>query len=188
MTQADSEEVEGPTVPGFWAWLVKRDEFGDRGVDNVANKWLLFHLAVAGFFAFVLKADSGEIARIVAVPGAAILVGLAFGWAGRSASLLQDKTFSKFLIENGPPVEGYVYAFQLAVLAVLAFIVVALVLIAGGLGFSFGSDDVNAYANRMLLFSFGSIAVRESWGIIDFVNKLTIQYYRVREQEIGTEE
>jgi len=40
----------------------------------------------------------------------------------------------------------------------------------------------------MLLFGFGSIAVRESWGIIDFVNKLTIQYYRVREQEIGTEE
>jgi len=57
-------------------------------------------------------------------------------------------------------------------------------MIAGGLGVDLGSSSLNDFANRMLLFVFGSIAIRESWGIIYFVNKLTIQYYRIREQEI----
>lgn len=121
------------------------------------------------------------------MPGAAILIGLAFGWAGRSASLMQDKNFSKFLIENGPAPEGYVYSFQLAVLAVLLFIAVAVSLVAGGLGISLGSPALDSHVNRFLLFSVGSIAVRESWGIIYFVNKLTIQYYRVRERELSSE-
>jgi hypothetical protein len=171
-------------VPGFWTWLVCKDADGDRGLANIGNRWLLFHFAVAGIAAYVLHENAAAIAKSVALPGSAILIGLAFGWAGRSAGLLQDKSFSKFLIEYGPAPEGYVYAFQLAVLAVLAFVTIALLLVAGGTGISSGSPSCDEAINKGLLFFSGSIAVRESWGIIYFVNKLTIQYYRVREQEL----
>lgn len=182
----DKADITDPRlkVPGFWGWLFKRDADGDRGLANVVNRWLIFHAAVAAAAAYFSQADATTVAKTVALPGSAILIGLAFGWAGRSAGLLQDKSFSKFLIENGPSPEGYVYAFQLAVLAVLAFIATALMLIMGGTGLSTGSAGNDDAINRGLLCFVGSIAVRESWGIIYFVNKLTIQYYRVREQEL----
>lgn len=185
---AHDEGAAVPTVPGFWSWLFRRDADGYRGLSNVLNWWLLFHLTLGGALAIVLRVNATELAKAIALPGAAILVGLAFGWAGRSASLLQDKSFSKFLIENGPSPEGYVYSFQLAVLSVLIFIVIALVIVAGGVGVDLGSATVNGFADRALLFTSGSIATRESWGIIYFVNKLTIQYYRVREEELRDEE
>ena len=172
-------------VPGFWTWLVIRDSQGHRGLSNVFNVWLVFHFFAAIALAGLLEIHPAVIARSVALPGAAILVGLAFGWAGRSASILQDKSFSKFLIHHGAPPEGYVYAFQLAILSMLIFIAVSLILLSGGLGFSFGDEAVNNFLNRFLLFFIASIAVRESWGIIYFVNKLTIQYYRVRERELS---
>ncbi len=173
-------------VTGFWTWLVKLDRDGDRGLANIVNPWLVFHILLGLGFAIAATSSPADIARSVALPGAAILIGLAFGWAGRSASLLQDKEFSKFLIQNAPNVEGYVYAFQLAILTTLIFIAVAVVILAGGLGLSLGSSWLNATADRWLLFSLGSVAVRECWGVIYFVNKLTIQFYRVREQQLHT--
>lgn len=186
MDKSDPPETR-MQVPGFWDWLVKRDADGDRGLSNIVNRWLIFHIAIGTAAAFTSHIDATLVARTVALPGSAILIGLAFGWAGRSAGLLQDKSFSKFLIENGPSPEGYVYAFQLAVLAVLVFIATALVLIMGGTGLSTNSARNDDAINRGILFFVGSIAVRESWGIIYFVNKLTIQYYRVREKELSDE-
>lgn len=184
MTAPESPLTIKP-VPGFWTWLFTRDDSGDRGISNVLNWWLAFHAALALGLAVLSTTDAATLAKSVAVPGAAILVGLAFGWAGRSASLLQDKGFSKFLIEHGPQPEGYVYAFQLAILTVLLFIATAMVLVAGGTGLSLGSAYRDEFCNKTMLFAAGSIAVRESWGIIYFVNKLTIQYYRIREIELA---
>lgn len=79
------------------------------------------------------------------------------------------------------------YAFHLAVLTVLAFIATALTLVLGGLGLTLGSAKLDGFANLGTLFTIGSIAVRESWGVIDFAKKLTIQYYRVREIELRNE-
>ena len=138
--------------------------------------------------AAVLRADSVDIAKALALPGASALIGLAFGWAGRSASLLQDKEFSKFVIEDGAPPEGYVYSFQLAVLTVLVFIGIALVMASGGLPVGTGVTSVDEFGNRALLFFVGSVAVREAWGTVDFVNKLTIQFYRKRELDLAVEE
>lgn len=149
-------------VPGFWNWLLRRDNEGDRGLRNIANRWLIFHAMIGLLAAYFIKEDAGVIAKTVALPGSAILIGLAFGWAGRSAGLLQDKSFSKFLIEHGPSPEGYVYAFQLAVLTVLSFIACALILAIGGFGLSIGSHAYDDGINRAILFSIGSIAVRES--------------------------
>ncbi|MDP9423276.1 MAG: hypothetical protein M3Q19_10685 [Pseudomonadota bacterium] len=173
-------------VTGFWTWLVVKD--GDsRGLDNILDRWLPVHIAFSAVLGWLLPLDASNIARTIALPGAAILVGLAFGWAGRSASLLQDKDFSRFIIENGPAPEGYVYSFQLAVLTVIAFIGLSLVMASGGLPLSTGSESVDTYGNRFWLFLTGSIAVRESWGIIYFVNKLTIQFYRLRQSQFETE-
>ena len=60
-----------------------------------------------------------------------------------------------------------------------------MVLVAGGTGLSLGSAYRDEFCNKTMLFAAGSIAVRESWGIIYFVNKLTIQYYRIREIELA---
>ncbi|KPF91578.1 hypothetical protein IP81_10340 [Novosphingobium sp. AAP83] len=45
----------------------------------------------------------------------------------------------------------------------------------GGLGLTLGSAKLDGFANLATLFTIGSIAVRESWGVIDFAKKLTIQ-------------
>lgn len=70
---------------------------------------------------------------------------------------------------------------------VLSLVAFSFLLIAGGLPVSLGSDRTNDLANRFGLLLVASVAVRESWGVIYFVNKLTIMYYRVREQEVKEE-
>lgn len=181
MTANDPQET--PAVIGFWRWLLFRDSEGDRGIGNILNRWLLFHVVIGLALGWLARPDSGEIAKTIALPGAAILVGLSFAWAGRSANLLQERGFSAFLIENGPPAEGYVYSFQLAILSVIAFVLISLVLMLGGLDISLGSGPRDQFANKSLLFIVGSVALRECWGVILFVNKLTIQYYYYREIE-----
>lgn len=175
------------SVPRFWFWLFHRASDNTRGISNIFNKWIWFHLIVAAGLSITLASPSSEIARYLALPGASALIGLAFGWAGRSASLLQDKDFSKFIIENGAPAEGYVYSFQLAVLTLLIFIGVALVMASGGLPITSRSLLIDDILNRFLLFFVGSIAVREAWGTVDFVNKLTIQFYRKREIDLASD-
>ncbi len=186
MKTAEPRELRLEVV-GFWSWLFVRDTDGSRGLTNVINWWLVVHAAIGLLLAGLASAAPIDIARGIALPGAAILVGLAFGWAGRSASLLQDRSFSKFLINNGPPAEGYVYSFQLAILTVLLLVAVSLGIIAGGLRVSFGSAYWDDLTNRFVLFLTASVAVRECWGVIYFVNKLTLQYYRLREQELESE-
>lgn len=183
MTNEPAPPIE---VPGFWQWLVTADHEGDRGLSNVVNWWLFLHVSLAAVLASLTTTPAVEVAKSVALPGAAILIGLAFGWAGRSASLFQDAAFSQFILQHskaGP--EGYIYSFQLAILSVLAFIAVALVILSGGLQVSLGAAVRDEFANRFVLYLMGSIAVRESWGIIYFVNKLTLLYYRLREFEIS---
>jgi hypothetical protein len=93
-----------------------------------------FHIGIGILAAYVLPKNAFEIASKTTIPAASVLIGFSFAWAGRSASLFQDKSFSKFLIENAPPVQHYVYAFQLAILVCVIFIVTSFVIISGGLG------------------------------------------------------
>jgi hypothetical protein len=131
-----------------------------------------------------MQATSQDLARFIALPGAALMVGLSFGWAGRSAGLLQDKEFSAFIIRYGPPPECYVYSFQLAILCVLGFVGSAAVIAGGGLPISLGTQQIDEGANRFLMFFLGSVAIRECWGTIDFVNKMTIQFYLIRRKTL----
>lgn len=179
-TALDTIDELPPRVIGFWSWLFRKDRHGDRGLANVINRWLAFHLILAGVGAAILPVAADTLARSAALPGAALLVGLSFGWAGRSAGLLQDKDFSAFIIDHGPPAEGYIYSFQLAILAVLVFVAVAVLIAAGGLPLSSGSVEFDGRWNRFWLIFLGSLAVRECWGVIHFVNKMTIQFYHVR--------
>lgn len=180
-------ETEPRHVIGFWKWLVTKDIAGDRGAQNILNRWLVLHLALGGVGAAALSAPAFELARFIALPGAALLVGLSFGWAGRSAGLLQDKDFSAFIIKHGPPPEGYVYSFQLAILCVMVFVGASAVIAGGGLPITLGSGPIDEAMNRFMMFFFGSVAVRECWGVIDFVNKLTIQFYLIRAAALSTD-
>lgn len=186
MTDA-SDPVPLPKVIGFWEWLVARDRDGDRGIANLINWWNALGLMASGFFAAFATLPADELAKGVALPGAAALVGLSFAWAGRSSSLLQDKDFSEFIIRHGPPAEGYIYSFQLAVLTVAIFIVVSLSLVAGGLDITLGSLYLDQAWNRFVLFSSGFIAARECWGVIYFANKLSVQFFKVRAQKLSLE-
>lgn len=180
----DNQEPEQYNIEviGFWRWLIEKNESTKiRGISNILNKWLLLHVSLAIILSLLFKETAEQIAKNVALPGAAALIGLAFSWAGRSTSLLQEKSFSEFIIEQGPPAEGYIYSFQLAILSVFILISIALTLTAGGLGTSFGSEKIDELANKFVLFFFGSIAARESWGIVLFSNKLTIKYYKIKE-------
>lgn len=182
MTEAVDEAL--PKVVGFWSWLVRRDREGDRGIYNLTDRWNIVGLALSGVLAWIAHMPAQQLALNVALPGAAALVGLSFAWAGRSSSLLQDKDFSEFIIEYGPPVEGYVYSFQLAVLSVAVFIVVSLSLISGGTQLTTGSPEINGILNRFLLLGVGFLAARECWGVIYFANKLSIQFLQIRSRKL----
>lgn len=170
--------------PSFWRWLFAKDRDGDRGIYNLIDQWLLLHLLFAFGAGASFSISELDLASKVAVPGAAIMVGLSFAWAGRSASLFQDKGFSEFIIRDGAPIEGYLYSFQLAILTVLLFLLCTFFIAFGGFGFSSGYLFIDKFINKFVIFFLGSIALRECWGTIYFVNKLTIQYYKIREKEI----
>jgi len=183
----DDVPANQPRVMGFWTWLLRRDSEGDRGIGNIVNRWLIFHLVIACSAAFLVTTDPMELAKGFVIPTAGILIGLAFGWAGRSAGLLHDKDFSKFLLSHGAPAEGYIYSFQLAILVMFAFIALALTISVGGTDLTFGTPQADDAANRFLLGLVGSCAVREGWGTIYFVNKLTIQFFHFRALQISKE-
>jgi hypothetical protein len=116
----------------------------------------------------------------IALPAAAALVGLSFAWAGRSSSLLQDKDFSKFIIRYGPPAEGYIYSFQLAILTVFILIGVSILIASGVVIGSTGSVNADEIVNRFAVCFVGWIAARECWGAISFANKLSLQLFAIR--------
>lgn len=180
-------DAKSAHVKGFWTWLFVRDSEGDRGVDNLLDRWNGLGILLSAVLSYYSQQPAEQLALNVAMPGAAALVGLSFAWAGRSASLLQDKEFSEFIIEKGPPVEGYVYSFQLAVLVVAVFITVSLSLIAGGLQVTTGSATLDEFFNRSLLFYAAILAARECWGVIYFANKLSIQFLQVRRSKLEKE-
>lgn len=185
---ADEAGADRRQIIGFWTWLIKVDRDGDRGLSNIINKSLIVHIAVGLIFSTLIKAHPQAIAKSVALPGSGILIGLAFGWAGRSSSLLQDKSFAKFVLNHGASPEGYVYSFQLAILSVLIFISVSILIIMGGFGVGFCNENLNNYIDRFLIFTLGSISIRESWGIIYFVNKMTLMFYEVKKVEFERED
>ena len=171
-------------MPNFWNWLFVKDAGGLRGLSNIANRWIVLHIFSGLVAVWLLPASYGDIASKTLVPSASVLIGFSFAWAGRSASLFQDKSFSRFLIENAPPIQHYVYAFQLAILVCIVFIVTNLIMISGGLGITTGYSSYDNSVNKFIMFSLGSLALRECWGVINFVNRLTLQYYAVRNFEI----
>lgn len=175
-------------TPKFWRWLLRTDAEGRIGISNIFNAWLLLHALVGIVAAAFLPASYYDIASKTIMPSASVLIGFSFAWAGRSASLFQDKTFSKFLIQNAPPVQHYVYAFQLAILTCIVFIVVNVIMIAGGLGISSGKEGLDDSINKFIMFFLGSLSLRECWGVINFVNRLTLQFYVVRASELAEEE
>lgn len=183
-TDEGPNDVTIPRIRGFWEWLLFRDSEGDRGIKNLVSWWNAFGILLAFVFAISAGESAAELAKNVALPGAAALVGLSFAWAGRSASLLQDREFSEFIINYGPPAEGYIYSFQLAVLVVTSFVITSLSLLAGGFDVTSGSPHIDAVANRFILFAVGFLAARECWGVIYFANKLSIQFFKIREEKL----
>lgn len=168
-------------VRGFWEWLFTKDRDGDRGISNLLNRWLLLHLSLGGFAAAWLQTDVSGLAKDFAIPAAATLIGITFGWAGRSAGLLHQEGFAKFIIEKGAPIEGYLYSLQLAIALVLVFLSFVLITASGGTGLMIYSNEVSQRVNQFVIISMGSLALHECWGAITFVNKLTVLYYRTLE-------
>lgn len=70
-------------------------------------------------------------------------------------------------------------------LTVLVFLGVVFFVYSGGFGGSTGFVYLDLVINRFWIIFFGSLALRECWGSIYFVNKLTLQYYVVRAEELA---
>lgn len=176
-----------PQVRGFWTWLFQRDADGDLGIENLFDRFNALGIALAFVLAIFAHKSSTVLAKEIALPGAAALVGISFAWAGRSANLLQDKDFSDFIIAKAPHPAGYIYSFQLALLVVSIFVIVCLSLISGGFDISTGDRNIDSILNRFLLFSIAFVAARECWGVVYFVNKMGIQFLEVRKIKLDRE-
>lgn len=182
MPEAEGEPVK---VRTFWQWLFKRDAQGDFGFNNLVDWQNLLGLVVSLATALLANHSAANISSGLALPIAAVLIAVSFAWAGRSTSLLQDKEFSEFIIENGAPPEGYLYSFQLAIgVALISLIVSASIANKIFLGTT-GSLYVDEAINRFFLVFSSWIAARECWGVISFSNKLAIQFYEVRRRKLA---
>lgn len=148
----------------FWPWFAK------EGLAKLCDGWLVVH-AVAGLvLAAVVPDKMSEVAKIVFLPFAQVLIGLAFAWAGNAIAILQTHELQKIGTQPADPTRfrAYVFTYQMAVLILLA-VLVMWGLLALGLANQWPalfSGEHRRLFGRTVAFAVSSVAIRECWHVV----------------------
>lgn len=163
----------------FKRWLLK-------GSNGVAPGWKCltpgwpWHLSVALSLPFAVQKNPSEIASSILLPLVGALIGLTFAWAGNANALLQTDEFQLVRRTAKVGIEEYVNYYQLVILIVLATCVGWGIV---GLG-PFGESKHYVWINRLALFPLfflTSLAIRESYFVVDFARQKLIAREMVSE-------
>jgi hypothetical protein len=161
----------------FWRWLVRGAPNGPAGIWNVANGYLLLHLAVAWLAINLIRSNPFDFASKALFPAASILIGMSLAWTTRAATILQAGDLRDALFKEGRSPEDYVYAFQLAILIIIVMVVYVSVMAGGGLNLSVFDRYTDRQISGFFLYFLMSLALRECWGVVNFTNMLSMLDY-----------
>ncbi len=126
-----------------------------------------------------------DVAKAALLPVAAILVGLAFAWAGSAIALLQTSQLQRVgQREDGLALRRVVFGFQTAILVILSAIVLWS-LLAAGLGDNWSAARIEwlRWVGRTAMFALSSITVRECWQVTLAVQRQIVQHMQVARAE-----
>jgi hypothetical protein len=159
----------------FWIW------FWERGLASFWDRWLPLHLVVGVVLAFVIDGRLSDFAKGALFPVAAILVGLAFTWAGSIVALLQTAQLQRLGQHKGGQI---VFVLQQAILIILVAIILWS-LVAGGLvdGLTWARIQVPRYIGRTAMFALSSIMIRECWQVTIAVQRSLMSFLQISAAE-----
>lgn len=151
----------------FWDWLL-RGSGGGAGYKRVANRWLILHIAVGFGLAYAQLDSMKDVARIVLLPFAAVLVGLAFAWAGNAQALLQAEEIREISNFRAGGFIEYVFTYQLSILVLLVTLCVWGVMALGVWDDRWPTrKDFLAYlAIKTVALTLLSVSIRECWHVV----------------------
>ncbi len=151
----------------FWRWFF-RGSGGRPGALRFVDRWLIVHCAVGATLTWAVAAPLETAANAVLLPLAGIFVGLSFAWGGNAQALLQTPEIETVSEHHPGGFEEYVYAFQAAILCILAALTLWGV---AGLGvfdhFAPTLMSPRRYAVvEGVLYAVASLAMRECWQVV----------------------
>ena len=152
---------------GFWQWFIKGSG-GKPGYKRIVNKWIFIHLLVGVLIALVVKVDLSMCANAVLLPLVGILIGLSFAWAGNAQAVMQSSEIERLSDYHEGGFIEYVYAYQTAILIILATLVIWG--LAGLHIFDNSWPTSNAaaayFAVKTILFLLASLTLRTCWHVV----------------------
>lgn len=167
-------------ITTFWRWLWHGAAPGKPGIWLLWNWWLLLHASAALVLTGLIAVTPYEFAGKALFPAASILVGMAVAWTSRASAILQDANFRKAVIDDGAPLEDYLYGYQLSLLIIISMVVYVAVTANGGLRIPALSPDFAQHSTAFIMYFLLSASVRECWSVINFSNLLALLHDRVR--------
>ena len=165
----------------YWRWLYAGTGAG-AGIRRYLDKWLIFHLILGSFLAWVSPATLQDGARGILLPLAGIFVGLSFAWGGNAQALLETPEIREMTEQHAGGFEEYLYTFQTAILFLLATLVLWGITGLGvfDLNWPTTSETTKYYLIESSLFFFASLAVRECWHVVLGAHWFLLARYRIK--------
>lgn len=168
-------------MTSYWTWFF-RGSGGRPGICRYWDRWLLFHLAVGLFLAWLVPVSLEDGAKGLLLPVAGVFIGLSFAWGGNAQALLESPEVHAMVAEHPGGFEEYVYTFQSAIL----FLLLTLVLWAlAGLGIfdRVWPTQASLCAYRgvgALLYLLASLSVRECWHVVLGAQWFLVARYKIQ--------
>lgn len=166
----------------FWGWLF-RGTSGKAGYHHLLQSWLVLDVLFGAAMTWINPLNLQETARIFLVPFAGIFVGISVGWAGHAHTVLRTDELEEIANYVDGGMEGIVWEFQLAILALLVTIVLWGL---AGLGIFDPAWRASAYVGiSFLLYTGSSLSVRVCWNVVGNAQRLLVTRTRMRKERRG---
>ena len=169
------------TSISFWRWLVKGTG-GNPGYHRLINRWMVLHVGIGMFLAWIVHVDLQTAASTVLLPLVGVLIGLCFAWAGNAQALLQAEEIEEMVQHHKGGIAEYVFTYQAAIFAIL--VTLSFWALAGFAVFdkTWPTTDHGScyFAVKSWLFTLSSLALRECWHVVLGAQWMLLVKHRIR--------
>lgn len=165
-------------MESFWRWLFIGSQGGPRGVYNIVNRFMFFHVLVGVAAALLINNDPFTFAQKALFPAASILIGMSLAWTTRASTILQSKELRERLFDRERSAEDYIYGFQLAILIIISMVGFTAIMAGGGTRLHVLGEPYDVIVSAFWLYFLMSLSLRECWGVVNFTNMLSMLDYK----------
>ena len=170
--------------PSFWSWFA-RGSGGKPGYRRLINCWLIIHIGLGGFLAFVVQVDLQTAANTVLLPLVGILIGLCFAWGGNAQALLQTDELEEMTKFHEGGYAEYVYTYQAAIFAILVTLVAWALAGFGSFDKAWPTESKQAwyFLVKNFLFTLSSLTIRECWHVVLGAQWMLLTRHEIRQSK-----